>query len=59
MGVLLISLVMLRDVFSKGVARLGVVTGAIGIPSEALRPWVGWAYAAYGILIFVWLGWVA
>lgn len=58
-GVLLISLVMLRDVFSKGVARLGVVTGAIGIPSEALRPWVGWAYAVYGILIFVWLGWVA
>jgi hypothetical protein len=59
MGVLLISLVMLRGVFSKGIAWTGIVTGVIGIASEALRPWLGWAYAVYGILIFAWLGWVA
>jgi hypothetical protein len=58
-GVLLISLVMLRGVFSRGIAWLGVVTGGIGVLSEALRPWMGWGYAIYGMLIFVWLSWVA
>lgn len=59
LGVLLISLLMLRGTFSARLAWLGVATGAVGIASEALRPWLGWAYSLYGLLLFVWLGWVA
>lgn len=58
-GLLLMSLLMLRGVFSRHLAWLGVATGAIGILSEALRSQLGWAYAIYGILIFVWLAWLA
>jgi hypothetical protein len=58
-GILLISLVMLRGVFAKGLAWLGVGTGAIGIVSEVLRPVLGAAYAIYGLLLFVWLTWIA
>jgi hypothetical protein len=59
LGVLLISLLMLRGRFPKGLAWLGVATGAIGVVSEVLRPVLGWAYAAYGVLLFVWLMWIA
>jgi hypothetical protein len=60
LGVLLISLLMLRaTTFGLRLAWLGVATGAIGIVSEALRPILGWAYAVYGLLLFVWLAWVA
>jgi uncharacterized protein YndB with AHSA1/START domain len=38
---------------------LGIATGTIGIASEILRPVLGWAYAGYGLLLFVWLAWVA
>ena len=55
LGILLISLLMLKGVFSRGLAGLSVVTGAIGIVSEALRPLLGWAYAVYGLVLFVWL----
>ena len=50
---------MLRGVFPTGLAWLGVATGGIGIISEALRPLLGWAYTVYGLLLFVWLIWVA
>ncbi|CUR61887.1 hypothetical protein NOCA150187 [metagenome] len=33
--------------------------GVVGIGSEVLRPVLGGAYAAYGLLLFVWLAWVA
>jgi hypothetical protein len=59
LGILLISLLMLKGVFSKRLAWLGVGTGAIGIVSEVLRPVLGWAYAIYGLLLFVWLIWIA
>ena len=59
LGILLLSALMLRGVFPKGLARLGIATGGIGIVSEALRPLLGWAYAIYGVLLFVWLLWVA
>ena len=36
-----------------------MATGAIGIVSEMLRPVLGWAYALYGVLLFVWLIWIA
>jgi hypothetical protein len=59
LGILLISLLMLRGTFSTGLAWLGAATGAIGVVSEVLRPVLGWAYALYGVLLFVWLIWIA
>jgi len=59
LGILLISLLMLRGAFAIGLAWLGVATGGIGIVSEALRPLLGWAYAVYRVLIFAWLTWLA
>jgi hypothetical protein len=59
LGILLLAALMTRGVFPKGLAWLGGVTGAIGIVAEALRPWLGWAYAVYGLLLFGWLIWVA
>ncbi|MBK6764177.1 MAG: hypothetical protein IPG68_13260 [Micrococcales bacterium] len=59
LGLLLISLVMLRGVFSKPLAWFGAVTGSIGIVSELFRPVLGPAYAVYGLLLFFWLAWVA
>jgi hypothetical protein len=58
-GILIISLVMLKGVFHKSVAYLGIVTGVIGIISEALRPTIGLGYAVY-IVLYIWLiavGW--
>ena len=59
LGLLLVALLMLRGTFSPWLARLGVVTGVVGIGSEVLRPVLGGAYAAYGLLLFAWLAWVA
>lgn len=59
LGLLLISLLMLRGRSWRGLAWLGVATGGVGIVSEVLRPVLGWAYALYGILLFVWLIWTA
>jgi hypothetical protein len=59
LGILLLAALMTRGVFPKGLAWLGVVTGAIGIIAEALRPWLGWGYAIYGLLLFGWLIWMA
>jgi hypothetical protein len=59
-GILILSLVMIKGVFQKGVAYLGIITGALGIMSEALRPILGYGYAVYGILSLIWLiavGW--
>jgi hypothetical protein len=57
-GILLLSALMTRGVFPKGLAWLGVATGLVGIVAEALRPMIGWAYAIYGLALFVWLIWV-
>lgn len=53
-GILLIALLMLKGVFHKGVAYLGIATGAIGVVSESLRPVLGGFYAIYGLLLFAW-----
>lgn len=58
LGILMISWVMLRGAFSRGLAWLGIATGAIGMFCEALRPWLGMVYSLYGILLFVWLIWI-
>ncbi len=59
LGVLLVAVLMLRGTFARALAWLGVATGVIGVVSEVLRPVLGWAYAVYGLLLFVWLAWVA
>ena len=59
-GILILSLVMLKGVFPRGVAYLGIVTGALGIVSEALRPILGPGYFVYGLLLLLWflaIGW--
>jgi len=59
-GILIVSLVMLKGVFHKSVAYLGVATGAIGIVSESLKPVLGIGYIVYGVLLMVWIiaiGW--
>jgi hypothetical protein len=58
-GILLLGLLMLRGVFPMELGWLTVVTGTIGIAAESFRIQLGWAYAVYGILLFVWLIWVA
>jgi hypothetical protein len=55
-GLLIVSLMMLRGVFPRWIAYLGIATGAIGIGSEALRPVIEGGYALYGLLLFVWTG---
>ena len=54
LGILLLSVVMLKGVFGKGAAYIGIATGIIGIVSEALRPLIGFAYSLYGLLLLVW-----
>jgi hypothetical protein len=59
-GILVISLVMLKGVFSEGVAYLGIATGALGIVSETVRDVIGPGYYVYGLLLPVWfiaVGW--
>jgi Domain of unknown function (DUF4386) len=58
-GILVISLAMLKGVFHKGIANLGIVTGVVGVICEALRPILGPGYSIYLILL-IWLfavGW--
>jgi hypothetical protein len=60
LGMLIISLVMLRGVFPRTVAYLGIFTGVLGIVSEALRPVIEGGYGVYGVLLLVWMsavGW--
>ena len=45
---------MVRSVFPRSVAYLGVATGALGIVSEALISVLGIAYALYGVLVMAW-----
>ena len=53
-GILLISLVMTRGILPRAVAWLGVLTGALGIVSEALRHAAPWFYWGYGVLLWAW-----
>jgi hypothetical protein len=53
-GILLISLLLLRAALPRWVGWLGVVTGAVGVASESLRPVIGGLYAGCGTLLFVW-----
>lgn len=60
LGILILSLVMLKGAFWKSVGYLGVLTGASGIVCEVLRDVIGPVYFVYGILLPVWfiaVGW--
>lgn len=53
LDMLILSLVMLKGVFPKGIAYLGIV-------SEAFRPMIGPGYFVYGLLLPAWflvVGW--
>lgn len=59
LSILVISIVMLKGVFSKWVAWLGIVSGGVGIICESLRPMIGAAFSIYGVVL-IWLiavGW--
>src|SRR6266480_1733823 len=59
-GILIISIVMLKGVFHKGIAYLGVITGVIAILSETFRPFISFGYIVFFILEVIWLiavGW--
>lgn len=53
-AILLLSLLMRRGPFGTATAVLGILTGAIGIPFEALRPLIGPVYMVYGLALPVW-----
>ncbi|HYN29163.1 MAG TPA: hypothetical protein VES95_04745 [Dermatophilaceae bacterium] len=60
-AILLLSSMMRRaSFFGPVVGTIGMVAGAVGIVSEALRPMIGPGYMLYGILLPVWfalVGW--
>jgi hypothetical protein len=59
-GMLIVSLVMLRGVFPRWIAYLGMATGVLGVASEALRPVIEGGYGVYGLLLLLWtaaVGW--
>ena len=53
-AILVLSALMGRSEFGRVLAVLGVITGAIGVFSEALRPMIGSAYLLYGLLLPAW-----
>ena len=55
-GLLIVSIVMLRGVFPRAVAYLGIATSVLGVASEALRFVVEGGYGVYGVLMLVWTG---
>lgn len=59
LGILLLSILMTKGVFSRGIAILGIVTGASGILCEAIRDLIGPFYAIYGLLLPLWFVFVA
>lgn len=58
-GILLLSLLMRRGGFGPALMVFGVLTGTIGIVSEALRPMIGPWYLLYGLLLPTWFALVA
>jgi hypothetical protein len=60
LGILVLSLVMLKGVFARSIAYLGILTGILGIVSETLRDAIGAGYIVYGLLLPGWflaVGW--
>ena len=55
-AILILSAVMHRAGSGKAVAILGMVTGLLGIVSEAFRPYMGMSYMIYGLMLPAWFG---
>lgn len=53
-GILLVSLVMLRSTLPRTLAWLGIATGVVGVASEVLRYAVPMFYSVYGLLLWAW-----
>lgn len=53
-GILLISIAMIKSPLPRAVSWLGVVTGSLGMLSEALRHAAPAFYWGYGILLWAW-----
>ncbi len=59
-AILLLSSIMRRtSFFGPVLGGIGIVTGAVGVVSEALRPVIGPAYLLYGLLLPTWFALVA
>jgi hypothetical protein len=60
-AILVLSVVMRRSsLFGPVLSMLGIVVGAVGVVSEALRPLIGPGYMLYGLLLPAWFaaaGW--
>lgn len=54
LGIVLMSLVMLRGVFPRWIAWLGFATGGLGVAGEALRHAVPGFYGVYGVFLWAW-----
>ncbi|HVP18122.1 MAG TPA: hypothetical protein VMU36_03940 [Spirochaetia bacterium] len=50
-SILIVSSVIVKGVFHKAIAWLGIASGIVGIVCESLRPVVGAFYGIYGILL--------
>jgi hypothetical protein len=53
-AILVLAALMGKGGFGRVLAVLGVLTGTIGILSEAFRPMIGSAYLLYGLLLPAW-----
>ena len=53
-GIFLMSVVMLKGVLPRTIAWLGILTGALGVLSEALRFAAPEFYWGYGVLLWAW-----
>jgi hypothetical protein len=59
-AILVLSLLMRPAGWGAPVAAFGIITGVLGLASEALRPMIGASYAVYGLLLPTWfalIGW--
>ena len=54
--ILRLSLLMRGAGWGARLAAFGILTGALGIVAEALRPLIGASYALYGLLLPIWFG---
>lgn len=55
-AILLLSVLMHRGGFGVPLTVLGILTGALGLVAETLRPMMGASYAIYGLLLPIWFG---
>jgi hypothetical protein len=59
-GILALSLAAWRGPVPAAVAAIGIITGAVGIAAESLRPLIDYGYLIYGLLLPTWFiltGW--